>query len=175
MSSKVSAARNDRWERALAELRCIYARAIARNGSINGAGDDTHQAGLADANRRAALAEQEAALWRATAEVLRLDRDICREQTQRDAATDRLTSDQYHALQLLGSCENGCSEGLMLLHGVTIDTMVDLIRGGLARAIIEDMDRGRPIGIARVDITDAGRRALRMAETAEAVPSLRRA
>ena len=36
-------------------------RAIARNGSIKGAGSDTHQAGLADTNRRTALAKLEAA------------------------------------------------------------------------------------------------------------------
>jgi hypothetical protein len=33
-------------------------RAIARNGSIKGAGSDTHQAGLADTNRRTAMAER---------------------------------------------------------------------------------------------------------------------
>jgi hypothetical protein len=45
-----------------------------------------HHANLAEANRRAALAEREAALWRATAEALRLDRDIRREQVQRALA-----------------------------------------------------------------------------------------
>jgi hypothetical protein len=84
-ADKISAARDDRWDRKLTELRRVYARAVARNGSINRAGNDTHQAGVAHANRRAALAEQEAALWHATADVLRLDRDICREQTQRSA------------------------------------------------------------------------------------------
>ena len=57
-AAKAIAARDDRREHALAELRHIYARTIARNGSIKGAGSDTHQAGLADTNRRTAMAER---------------------------------------------------------------------------------------------------------------------
>ena len=73
--------RADRWERALAELHRIDSR-VARNRKSSGASNDMHHADLASANRRA-VAEREAALWRATAEVLRLDRDIRREQAQR--------------------------------------------------------------------------------------------
>ena len=67
---KLPAARADRWERALAELHRIDLR-VARNGKSGGASNDMHHANLAKAKRRAALAEREAALWRATAEVLR--------------------------------------------------------------------------------------------------------
>ena len=77
--------RADRWERALAELHRIDSR-VARNRKSSGASNDMHHADLASANRRAALAEREAALWRATAEALRLDRDIRREQVQRALA-----------------------------------------------------------------------------------------
>ena len=69
----------DRWERALAELHRIDARIVARNGRGNGARNDTHHVGPAEAYRRAAVADGEAALWRATAEVLLLDREIWRE------------------------------------------------------------------------------------------------
>jgi hypothetical protein len=75
--------RANRWERALAELHRLDACGMARKGKINDAGSDTHQAELAEANQRAARAEREAALWRAAAEVLRLDRDIRRDQAQR--------------------------------------------------------------------------------------------
>jgi aminoglycoside phosphotransferase (APT) family kinase protein len=78
----VIAARAERWERTLAELHRIDSR-VARNGNSSGVSNDMHDADLARAKRRAALAEREAALWRATAEVLRLDRDIRREQAQR--------------------------------------------------------------------------------------------
>jgi hypothetical protein len=79
------AVRADRWERALAELHRNDLR-VARNGKNGSASDDMHHANLAEANRRAAVAEREAALWHATAEALRLDRDIRREQVQRALA-----------------------------------------------------------------------------------------
>ena len=102
----------------LDELDQIDSRAVARSGKSDNASNDTHHADLAEANRRAALAEQEAALWRATAEVLRLDRDICREQTQRGGAMGRFSGYHHRALRLLGSYPNGCSERLMVWHGV---------------------------------------------------------
>jgi hypothetical protein len=69
----------DRRERTLAELHRIDSRAVVRNGRGGSASNDTHHADLAEANRRTALAEREAALWRATAAALQLDRDIRRE------------------------------------------------------------------------------------------------
>ena len=170
------AAHADRWECALAELHRFDARIVARNGRGNGARNDTHHVGPAEAYRRAAVADGEAALWRATAEVLRLDRDICREQKQRGGAMGGFSGDHYRALRLVSSYPNGCSERLMLWNGVTVETMVDLIRGGLARAeTIKRLDRGRPTRVARLKIMEAGRRALRRAETPGVVPSLQRA
>ena len=172
-TDKLPAARADRWERALAELHRIDARIIARHGRGKGARNDTHHPDPAEANRRAAVAEGEAALWRATAEVLLLDREIWREQARRGAAMGRFSGDHYRALRLLGSYPNGCSERLMVWHGVEVDTMVDLIREGLTRAeTIKRLDRGRPTEVARVKITQPGRRALRRAETPTVVRSL---
>ena len=128
-SGKVPAIRHDRWERVVAELHRIYARVSLRNGNTSGASNDAHHATLTEADRRAALAEQEAALWRATAEVLRLDRAICREQKQRGGAMGGFSGDHYRALRLLSSYPNGCSERLMVWNGVSVETMVDLIRG----------------------------------------------
>ena len=170
------AARADRWERALAELHRIDARIVARSGRGKSARNDTHHIGTGEAYRRAAVAEGEAALWRATAEVLLLDREIWREHARRGAAMGRFSGDHYRALRLLGSYPNGCSERLMVWNGVAVETMVDLIRAGLARAeTIKRLDRGRPMEVARLKITEAGRRALRRAETPDIVPALQRA
>ena len=175
-SGKVPAIRHDRWERVVAELHRIYARVSLRNGNTSGASNDAHHATLTEADRRAALAEQEAALWRATAEVLRLDRDICREQKQRGGAMGGFSGDHYRALRLLGSYPNGCSERLMVWNGVSVEMMVDLIRAGQARAeTIKRLDRGRPVRVARLKIPEAGRRALRRADARPASFSLQRA
>jgi hypothetical protein len=65
------------------------------------------------------------------------------------------------ALELLASCRDGCTEAMMLAHGFTIPQMVELVRAGLATATAERLVAGsRKIEVARVRITDAGRRAL---------------
>ena len=49
----------------------------------------------------------------------------------------------------------------MLAHGFSIDTMVELVNAGLASATAEGVVAGRrAIEVARVRITEAGRRAL---------------
>ena len=64
----------------------------------------------------------------------------------------RFSGDHYRARFVLsGSRPNGCSEHLMVWHGVAVETMVD---PGLARAeTIKRLDRGRPTEVARVKIT----------------------
>jgi hypothetical protein len=70
------------------------------------------------------------------------------------------SGDHYRALRLLGSYPNGCSERLIVWNGVAVDTMVDLIHAGPARAeTIRPLVRGRPMEVARMKITEAGRRA----------------
>jgi hypothetical protein len=65
-------------------------------------------------------------------------------------------------LELLAACRDGCSEAIMLAHGFTIAQMVELVRAGLASATAERVVAGRrTMEIARVRITEAGRRALR--------------
>jgi hypothetical protein len=62
---------------------------------------------------------------------------------------------------LLASCRDGCAEAIMLAHGFTVAQMVELVRDGLATATAERVVAGnRTIEIARVRITEAGRRAL---------------
>jgi hypothetical protein len=52
----------------------------------------------------------------------------------------------------------------MLAHGFSIDMMVELVNAGLATATAERVVAGgRPIEVARVRITEEGRRALGVA------------
>ena len=69
--------------------------------------------------------------------------------------------DRRRALELLAVSRDGCTEAIMLAHGFTIDQMVELVRAGLASAHAERMVAGsKAIEVARVKITEAGRRAL---------------
>jgi hypothetical protein len=69
--------------------------------------------------------------------------------------------DRIAALELLASCKDGCPEGLMIARGFTIEQMVALVREGLASATPERIVAGsRKMEVARVRITDAGRKAL---------------
>jgi hypothetical protein len=62
---------------------------------------------------------------------------------------------------LLASCRDGCTEAMTLAHGFTIEQMVELVNAGLATATAERVVAGsRKIEVARVQITEAGRRAL---------------
>jgi hypothetical protein len=64
-------------------------------------------------------------------------------------------------LELLAASPDGCTEGIMRAHGFSIDFMVDLVRSGLATATAEHVVSGSDtIEVARVRITDAGRRVL---------------
>jgi hypothetical protein len=65
------------------------------------------------------------------------------------------------ALELLAASPDGATEAILLAHGFTIDLLVELIRAGLTTAKAERvMAGGRSMEVARVRITDAGRRAL---------------
>ena len=86
---------------------------------------------------------------------------------QKFAANGRLTRrqrpllkpDRRRALELLASCPEGCTEAIMLAHGFTVEQMVELVRAGLATATAERVvGGGRHFEVARVKITEAGRR-----------------
>ena len=84
-AGKVSATRNehDQWLIEPGELHRVYPPAAGGNRKVKGAGNDAHPADFAEAHQRAALAELEVSLRRATTEDLRRDRDSWREQAQR--------------------------------------------------------------------------------------------
>jgi hypothetical protein len=65
------------------------------------------------------------------------------------------------ALELLTSDPDGCTDALMLAHGFTVALMVQLMRACLATATPERVvGGGETVEIARVRITEAGRRVL---------------
>jgi hypothetical protein len=69
--------------------------------------------------------------------------------------------DRRRALELLASCPDGCSEAILLAHGFTVDHLVDLVRAGLATLHGEGVVAGKKaMEVARVKITEAGRRTL---------------
>jgi hypothetical protein len=69
--------------------------------------------------------------------------------------------DRPAALELLASSRDGCTEAIMLVHGFSIEQLVALVRAGLATASAERMVAGgKAIEVARMRITEAGRRAL---------------
>jgi hypothetical protein len=55
----------------------------------------------------------------------------------------------------------GCTEAVMrLAHGFKADLLAGLVHDGLASVAAETITARRPIEVARLRITDAGRRAL---------------
>jgi hypothetical protein len=65
------------------------------------------------------------------------------------------------ALELLAASPDGATEAILVAHGFTIDLLVELVRAGLATAKAERvMAGGRSMEVARVRITDEGRRIL---------------
>jgi hypothetical protein len=69
--------------------------------------------------------------------------------------------DRRRALELLASCRDGCTEALSLAHGFAVEQMVELVRTGLASVTAERVVAdSRKMEVARVRITDEGRRVL---------------
>ena len=77
-------------------------------------------------------------------------------------ATRPKKPDRRQALELLTACPDGCTDTLMLANGFTAELLVELIHTRLASAQAERMvAAGKPIEVARVRITEAGRRVVR--------------
>jgi hypothetical protein len=69
--------------------------------------------------------------------------------------------DRRRALELLASSPDGCTEGLMVANGFTIELLLELVRTGLATAHAERrIVDGKMTEVARMGITDEGRRLL---------------
>jgi hypothetical protein len=73
----------------------------------------------------------------------------------------RADPDQRRALELLAVSPRGCTESIMMVHGFKRAMLAELVRNGWATAATEIVRAGwRPIEVARMRITEAGRRAL---------------
>jgi hypothetical protein len=74
----------------------------------------------------------------------------------------RLIAEQRRALKILADAGlRGCTGATLLAYGFSIDMLAELVREGFATAHRETMWAGRrKIRVARVRITDAGRRSL---------------
>jgi hypothetical protein len=78
----------------------------------------------------------------------------------RSRRTVRPPPNRLRALELLAACRDGCTEAIMLAHGFTARQLVGLKRDGLATAHSQRVTVGRRvIEVARLKITEAGRRA----------------
>jgi hypothetical protein len=73
----------------------------------------------------------------------------------------KLTAEHRRALAVLVGSAEGCTESLMLAHGFTRSILDDLLRAELAREreVRIIAGKNRTVEIARVYITDTGRRA----------------
>jgi hypothetical protein len=69
-----------------------------------------------------------------------------------------LSAEQRRALQLLADIPFGVNDTAMFVNGFTRETIVGLVRSGLATTERENPKAGLSIG--RVRITEAGRRAI---------------
>ncbi len=73
-----------------------------------------------------------------------------------------LRTEQCRALEMLAAAGlHGCAGATLLGHGVRVDMVADLVGVGLATENRETVKVGkRKITVARIFITDAGRRAI---------------
>ncbi len=64
-------------------------------------------------------------------------------------------------LEVLAKTPLGCDVNALLTRGFKLETVGDLVRAGLATVRVETVkERDLPIEIARIRITDAGRKAI---------------
>jgi hypothetical protein len=72
-----------------------------------------------------------------------------------------MTENERRVLLLLAESPDGCTDALLLAHGFPLKVILGIVSSGLATATADRaFAAGRPIDVARLQITDAGRRAL---------------
>jgi hypothetical protein len=64
------------------------------------------------------------------------------------------------ALTVLAESLDGCTEAIMLAHGLTADLLVELVQEALATVITGRRSGSKSLEVIRSKITEAGRRAL---------------
>jgi hypothetical protein len=78
------------------------------------------------------------------------------------SSASRFSREQRRALKKLASAPRGLTEYLLMARGFSAEMVSDLVLAKLATVVTEPMKarRGLTVGIERIRITDAGRRAL---------------
>ena len=78
-----------------------------------------------------------------------------------------MTADARRLLELLAASDDGAATDTLLpAHGFTVEQMVAVVKAGHATAKADRMfAAGKPVGITRVWITEAGRTALANGES----------
>ena len=72
-----------------------------------------------------------------------------------------MTDNERRLLELLAASDDGCTEAILLAHGLALDLIDGIVSAELATATAEHtFAAGRAIEFTRVRITEAGRRAL---------------
>jgi hypothetical protein len=71
------------------------------------------------------------------------------------------THNASSALELLAASEDGVTDALLTAHGFKLDVLISIVSAESATATPErTFAGGKPVEITRVQITEAGRRAL---------------
>jgi transposase-like protein len=108
--------------------------------------------------REAGLHPSQLSQWRRRPEVRSSSDMVAEPENQNIRPSHR------RVLIVLARTPPGYDVNALLTRGFKIETMGDLVRAGLATVRIETVEeRGLPIEIARIRITDAGRKAIRAA------------
>jgi hypothetical protein len=72
-----------------------------------------------------------------------------------------LTAEERYALGMLADSPVGCSQSIMMAHGLPLGVLRQIVRDGFARESRETKDRGTgPVLVTMLQITAQGRLAL---------------
>jgi|SRR6266404_1132927 hypothetical protein len=105
--------------------------------------------------REAGLHPSQLSKWRRSPEVRSSSDMVAEPENQNIRPSHR------RVLRALAKTQHGCDVNALLTRGFKIETMGDLVGGGLATVRVETVtEHGLPIEIARIRITDAGRKAI---------------
>ena len=105
--------------------------------------------------REAGLHPCQLSKWRRSPEVR-----SCSDMVQ-EPENQNIRPSHRRVLIVLARTPDGCDVNALLTRGFKIETMSDLVRAGLATVRVETVDEsGLSIEIARIRITDAGRKAI---------------
>jgi hypothetical protein len=76
-------------------------------------------------------------------------------------AMEKLSSEELRALRLLAQYPSGCTEPVILAHGLELDQIANLVFRGFAKREVSNVAiGGRQVKIVRMQITATGRNAI---------------